>query len=92
MGGPYGPPFGFPELARQVRGIGDMSDSRGSPIPQDRVNENVDQEGRAQASKEEQRRQERWLEDQGVDERPGTNPPDQPGMKDEPAGPAEGGD
>ena len=54
--------------------------------------ENVDQRQRAKDAKEEQRQQERWLKDQGVDELPGTNPKDQPGIPDEPTGPAEGGD
>jgi hypothetical protein len=69
-----------------------MSDARQSPIPQDRVNENVDQRQRAETSKQEQRRQQRWREDQGVDERPGANPREQPGIPDETKGPAEGGD
>ena len=67
-----------------------MSDSRQSPIPQDRVNENVDQ---AQLAKDDQQRmaeQERYLKDQGVDERPGANPEEQPGIPDN--SPAEGGD
>ena len=69
-----------------------MSDARQSPIPQDRVNENVDQ---AQLAADDQRQaseQERYLRDQGVDERPGTNPKAQPGFPDGDAGPAEGGD
>jgi hypothetical protein len=69
-----------------------MSDARQSPIPNDRVRQNVDQAGLAESSKEERRQAERWLEDQGVDERPGTNPREQPGVPDDPAGPAEGGD
>jgi len=69
-----------------------MSDARQGPIPQDRVNENVDQRELAQTAKEEQRQQERYLKDQGVDERPGTNPKEQPGILDGGAGPAEGGD
>jgi hypothetical protein len=69
-----------------------MSDSRQSPIPQDRVDHNVDQRQRASESKNEQRQHERYLEEQGVDERPGTNPKEQPGFPDEPTGPAEGGD
>jgi len=68
-----------------------MSDARQSPIPQDRVNENVHQRGLAQTAKEEQRQQERHL-DQDVAERPGTNPKEQPGIPDGDAGPAEGGD
>jgi len=69
-----------------------MSDARQSPIPQDRVNENVDQRERAETSKQEQRQQERYLEDQGVDERAGTNPREQPGIPDDATSPAEGGD
>ena len=69
-----------------------MSDSRHSPIPQDRVNENVDQAQRAKDSKREYAEQERYLKDQGVDERPGTNPKEHPGVPDEPTSPAEGRD
>jgi hypothetical protein len=69
-----------------------MSDARQSPIPQDRVDENVDQRERAETAKHEQRQRERHLRDQGVDERPGTNPKEQPGIPDGDAGPAEGGD
>jgi len=69
-----------------------MSDARQSPIPQDRVNENVDQRQRAASAKHEQRQRERYLEDQGVDERPGTNPAEQPGPRGEPTRPADGGD
>jgi hypothetical protein len=69
-----------------------MADARQSPIPQDRVDHNVDQRQRAEESKDEQRQHERYLKEQGVDERPGTNPREQPGIPDEPAGPAEGGD
>ena len=57
-----------------------MSDARQSPIPQDRVNENVDQRQRAETAKNEQRQRERYLRDQGVDEarariRPPSPPP-----------------
>ncbi|HSK94006.1 MAG TPA: hypothetical protein VLA76_08115 [Candidatus Angelobacter sp.] len=69
-----------------------MADARQSPIPQDRVNQNVDQRERARTSKHEKRQQERYLEDQGVDERPGTNPKEQPGIPEGETGPAEGGD
>ena len=69
-----------------------MSDSRQSPIPQDRVDHNVDQRKRAEDSKDEQRQLERYLKEQGVDERPGTNPAEQPGFKEGPTSPAEGGD
>ena len=69
-----------------------MSDSRQSPIPQDRVNENVDQAQRAKDNQQQMAEEERYLKDQGVDERPGTNPKEQPGISDEPTSPAEGGD
>ena len=69
-----------------------MSDSRQSPIPQDRVNENVDQAQRAKDNQAQMAEQERYLKDQGVDERPGTNPQERPGMPGEPVSPAEGGD
>ena len=69
-----------------------MSDARQSPIPQDRVNENIDQRERAETSKQEQRQQERYLRDQGVDERPGTSEREQPGFPDGESGPADGGD
>lgn len=67
-----------------------MSDARQSPIPQDRVNQNIDQRERAETAKQEERQLERHLRDQGVDERPGTNPKE-PGMPDGHAGPAESG-
>jgi len=63
-----------------------MSDSRQSPIPQDRVNENIDQAQRAADDKQQVAEQERYLKDQGVDERPGANEEKQP------PGPADGGD
>ena len=69
-----------------------MSDSRQSPIPQDRVNENVDQAQRATDDHRRAAEQERYLKDQGIDERPGTNPEEQPGIPDGPISPAEGGD
>ncbi len=71
-----------------------MSDARQSPIPQDRVNENVDQQHRAETSKQEERMNQRHLEGQAQDGEalPGTNPDEQPGIPDEPQGPAEGGD
>lgn len=69
-----------------------MSDSRNSPIPQDRVNENVDQAQRAADNHRRMAERERYLKDQGVDERPGANPEKQPGVPEEPASPAEGGD
>jgi hypothetical protein len=67
-----------------------MSDSRQSPIPQDRVNENVDQAQRAKDDQSQMAEQERYLKDHGVDERPGTNPQGEPGISDEPTRPAEG--
>ena len=69
-----------------------MSDARQSPIPQDRVNENVDQ---AQLAADDQRQaaeHERYLRDRGENDLPGTNPDQQPGIPDEPVSPAEGGD
>ena len=57
-----------------------MSISRNSPIPQDRVNENVDQAQLAGDDQQQMAQQERYLKDQGVDERPGTNPEGQPGI------------
>lgn len=69
-----------------------MSDSRQSPIPQDRVNENVDQARLAADDQRKAAEQERYLRDQGVDERPGTNPKEQPGVPDGAVSPAEGGD
>ena len=69
-----------------------MSDSRQSPIPQDRVNENVDQAQRARDNQQQMAEQERYLKDQDIDERAGTNPGEQPRIPDEPTSPAEGGD
>jgi len=69
-----------------------MSDARQSPIPQDRVDENTDQAQLAADDHRQAAEHERYLRDQGVDERPGTGPTEQPGIPDEPTGPAEGGD
>ncbi len=69
-----------------------MSDARQSPIPQDRVNENVDQAQRAADDQRQAAEQERYLRDQGVDERPGTTAQEQPGIPDEASSPADGGD
>ncbi len=69
-----------------------MSDARQSPIPQDRVNENIDQAQLAADDKRQTAENERYRKDQGIDDRPGTNPKDQPGIPDRPASPAEGGD
>jgi hypothetical protein len=69
-----------------------MSDSRQSPIPQDRVNENIDQAQRATDDHRKAAEQERHLKDQGVDERPGSNRGERPGTSEEQVGPAEGGD
>jgi hypothetical protein len=69
-----------------------MSDSRQSPIPQDRVNENVDEGQRAADAHRQAAEQERALKDQGVEELPGTNPDGQPGIPDDRTGPAEGSD
>jgi hypothetical protein len=70
----------------------DMSDARQSPIPQDRVNENVDQAQRAADDRRRAAEQDRHLEDEGVSKRPGASPKDQPGMPDAPSSPADGGD
>ena len=69
-----------------------MSDARQSPIPQDRVNENVDQSARAEQSKQEQRMNERNMQRQSKADLPGTDPDEQPGIPDGPKGPANGGD
>jgi len=69
-----------------------MSDSRQSPIPQDRVNQNIDQAQRANDGRREAAEQERYMKDQGVDDRPGSNPKVEPGTADEPSSPGEGGD
>ena len=69
-----------------------MSDSRQSPIPQDRVNENIDQAQRAADDHRRAAEQERYLKDQGVDERPGQRTKEPPGIPGEPTSPAEGGD
>ncbi len=69
-----------------------MSDARQSPIPQDRVDQNVDQAQRAADDQRQAAEQERYLRDQGADELPGTNPQEQPGIPDEPTSPADGGD
>jgi hypothetical protein len=61
-----------------------MSDARQSPIPQDRVNENVDQAQRAADDRRQAAEQERYLRDRGADAQPGT--------PDEPTSPADGGD
>ncbi len=69
-----------------------MSDARQSPIPQDRVAENIDYRQKAQDGKEEQRQQEAWQRQQAEKELPGTNPEEQPGIPDGPTSPADGGD
>ncbi|MGH2381635.1 MAG: hypothetical protein ACRDG7_10500 [Candidatus Limnocylindria bacterium] len=69
-----------------------MSDSRQSPIPQDRVNQNIDHAQRAKDGHREAAEQERYMKDQGVDDRPGSNPKEQPGIPDEASSPGEGGD
>jgi hypothetical protein len=83
------PPFVFGTAAAMHRR---MSDSRQSPIPQDRVNANVKTGERAAIDKAQMDEQERYLKDQGVDERPGSNPQEQPGIPGEPTSPADGGD
>jgi hypothetical protein len=71
---------------------GRMSDARQSPIPQDRVAENIDYRQKAQDGKEEQRQQEAWQRQQAEKELPDTNPEEQPGIPDGPTSPADGGD
>ena len=60
-----------------------MSDARQSPIPQDRVNENVDQAQRAKDNQREFAEQERYLKSRGEKDQAGRSESD---------GPAEGGD
>ncbi len=79
-------------MAHSVRVSAVMSDARQSPIPQDRVNENTDQAQLAADDKRLAAEQERYLRDQGVDERPSTLAKAQPGIPDDPTSPAEGGD
>ena len=67
-----------------------MSDARQSPIPQDRVDENVDHTQRADDDRRMAAEQERYLRDRGSDPRLGHG--DQPGMPDGPTSPADGGD
>jgi hypothetical protein len=69
-----------------------MSDSRGSPIPQDRVNANVNTGERAAMDEARMREEERRLKDQDIDSRADKDAEDHPGIPNEPAGPAEGGD
>jgi hypothetical protein len=70
-----------------------MSDARQSPIPQDRVDENVDEPVFPEESKQEERMNERGMQSESrADELPGTNPDAQPGIPDQPKGPADGGD
>ena len=68
-----------------------MSDARQSPIPQDRVKENIDQAQRAEDDRRLAAEQERHLQDRGDGDPPG-NHGGQPGMSDEPSSPADGGD
>ena len=68
-----------------------MSDARHSPLPQDRVNENVDQAHRAKDNQREFAEQERYLKSRGEDERPGTDTKVQ-AERSESDCPAEGGD
>lgn len=69
-----------------------MTNARQSPIPQDRVNANVNSDERAATDQARMAEQERHLEDQGVDELAGRDADAQPAIPDEPASPAEGGD
>ena len=68
-----------------------MSDARQSPIPQDRVNENIDQAQLADDDRRQAAEQERYLRDRGVDDLPGDDD-GQPGISKDPASPADGGD
>jgi hypothetical protein len=51
--------------------------SRQSPIPNDRVEANIDQRQRADEARDRRQQEERHLRDQGVDDRPGTDDADQ---------------
>lgn len=68
-----------------------MSDARQSPIPQDRVNENIDQAQRAEDDRRLAAEQERHLQDRGQNDLPGDDE-GQPGIADGPTSPADGGD
>ena len=81
------------KVARRLRIARSMSDARQSPIPQDRVNENIDESDRAAAGRDAARDVERDVDRHGAtDDLPGTNPEAQPGIPDDPTSPAEGGD
>ena len=71
-----------------------MADARQSPIPQDRVNENLDGPGDASRSKQEHQIQERHHDREERRSSDGTNDDAdrQPGIPTSPVGPAEGGD
>ncbi|HET8777551.1 MAG TPA: hypothetical protein VFN76_07820 [Candidatus Limnocylindria bacterium] len=56
------------------------------------MNANVQTGERAAIDKAQMDEQERYLKDQGVDERPGSNRQEQPGIPGEPTSPADGGD
>ena len=68
-----------------------MSDSRQSPIPQDRVDANMNVEDRAAMNAAQMAEQERYLKDRSAED-PQASPNEQPGIPDEPTSPAEGGD
>jgi hypothetical protein len=68
-----------------------MSDARQSPIPQDRVNENIDQAQRAEDDRRLAAEGERYLHDRGDEDLPGDDG-GQPGISDEASSPADGGD
>jgi hypothetical protein len=50
-----------------------MSKSRGSPIPIDRVRENLDERQRGDEARERRQQEERYRRDQGVKDRPGVD-------------------
>jgi hypothetical protein len=68
-----------------------MSDSRQSPIPQDRVNANVNTGERAAIDKAQMDEQERYLKDRSADDSE-VDAKEQPGIPDGPTSPADGGD
>jgi hypothetical protein len=68
-----------------------MSDSRQSPIPQDRVDANMNVEDRAAMNAEQRAEQERYLKDRSAED-PAVDATEQPGIPDGPTSPADGGD
>jgi hypothetical protein len=68
-----------------------MSDRRQSPIPQDRVDANMNVEDRAAMNALEMAERERYLKDRSADD-PAADATEQPGIPDGPSSPADGGD